>query len=60
MYDMLIVGSGPAGVSAVHADSGAKNYTIRFKDYEGEILLSREKYTEIMSLLKERYAGINI
>lgn len=47
-------------VSAVHADSGAKNYTIRFKDYEGEILLSREKYTEIMSLLKERYAGINI
>ena len=47
-------------VSAVHADSGAKNYTLRFKDYEGEILLSREKYTEIMSILKERYAGINI
>ena len=47
-------------VSAVHADSGAKNYTLRFKDYEGEILLSREKYTEIMSLLKERYARIHI
>lgn len=47
-------------VSAVRADSGTKNYAIRFKDYEGEILLSREKYTEIVSLLKERYAGINI
>lgn len=47
-------------VSAVRADSGAKNYAIRFKDYEGEILLSREKYAEIVSLLKERYARINI
>lgn len=47
-------------VSAVRADSDTKNYAIRFKDYEGEILLSREKYKEIVSLLKERYAGINI
>lgn len=47
-------------LSAVHVDSGAKNYTLRFRDYEGEIPLSREKYTEILSLLKERYANIHI
>lgn len=47
-------------VSAVHVDSGTKNYALRFRDYEGEIPLSREKYTEIMTLLKERYAGIPI
>ena len=47
-------------VSAVHADSGAKNYTLHFKDYEGGILLSRKKYAEIMGLLKDRYAKLNI
>lgn len=47
-------------VSAVHADSGAKNYTLHFKDYEGGILLSRKKYAEIMALLKDRYARLNI
>lgn len=47
-------------VSAVRADSGTKNYAIRFRDYEGEILLSREKYAELLALLKGRYAGINI
>lgn len=47
-------------VSAVHADSGAKNYTLHFKDYEGGILLSRKKYAEIMTLLKDRYARLNI
>lgn len=47
-------------LSAVHVDGGAKNYSLRFRDYEGEIPLSREKYTEIMSLLKERYARIHI
>ena len=47
-------------VSAVHADSGAKNYTLHFKDYEGGVLLSRKKYAEIMALLKDRYARLNI
>lgn len=47
-------------VAAVRVDSGAKNYSISFKDYAGEILLSREKYTELLELLKGRYAGINI
>ena len=47
-------------VAAVRADNEAKNYAIRVKDYEGEILLSREKYAELVSLLKGRYAGINI
>ena len=47
-------------VAAVRADNEAKNYAIRFKEYEGEILLSREKYAELVALLKGRYAGINI
>ena len=47
-------------VAAVRADNEAKNYTIRFKGYEGEILLSREKYAELVTLLKGRYAKINI
>ena len=47
-------------VVAVRADNEAKNYAIRFKEYEGEILLSREKYAELVALLKGRYAGINI
>ena len=47
-------------VAAVRADNDAKIYTIRFKDYEGEILLSREKYAELVALLKGRYAKINI
>ena len=47
-------------VAAVRADNEAKNYAIRFKGYEGEILLSREKYAELVELLKGRYAGINI
>lgn len=47
-------------VAAVRADNEAKNYTIRFKGYEGVILLSREKYAELVTLLKGRYAKINI
>ena len=47
-------------VAVVRADNEAKNYAIRFKGYEGEILLSREKYAELVVLLKGRYAGINI
>ena len=47
-------------VAVVRADNEAKNYAIRFKEYEGEILLSREKYAELVALLKGRYAGINI
>lgn len=47
-------------VATVRADNEAKNYAILFKGYEGEILLSREKYTELIELLKGRYAGIYI
>jgi len=47
-------------VTIVRADNEAKNYAIRFRNYEGEILLSREKYAELVSLLKGRYARINI
>lgn len=47
-------------VTIVRADNESKNYAIRFQNYEGEILLSREKYAEMVSLLKGRYARINI
>ena len=49
-----------AQVSFIRADNDAKNYALRFKDYDGEILLSRNKYTEIVDLLRDRYAKINI
>ena len=57
-YQSFIVNLSQAAV--VRADNEAKNYAIRFKGYEGEILLSREKYAELVVLLKGRYAGINI
>lgn len=47
-------------VSVVRVDNETKNYFIRFKEYEGEILLSREKYAELVELLKKRYARLNI
>ena len=47
-------------VSFIRADNDAKNYAIQFRGYEGEILLSRDKYAELVDLLRARYAGINI
>ena len=47
-------------VSFIRVDNDSKSYAIQFDGYDGEILLSRDKYSEILLLLKERYARINI
>lgn len=47
-------------VAFIRADNDTKNYAIRFSGYDGEILLSRDKYAELVELLKARYAGLNI
>ena len=47
-------------VSFIRADNDAKNYAIQFRGYAGEVLLSRDKYGEIVSLLRDRYAKLNI
>lgn len=47
-------------VVSVYADSEKKSYTIRFADYNGDVLLSRDKYSEFVSLLKQRFSNINL
>ena len=47
-------------ISFIRADNDAKNYAIQFHGFDGEILLSRDRYGEIVTLLKEKYAKINI
>ena len=47
-------------VAFVRADSASKNYAIQFNGYSGEVLLSRSKYSELVGLLKERYARLNL
>ena len=47
-------------VSFVRVYNASKNYTIQFKGYSGEVLLSRSKYSELVGLLKERYARLNL
>lgn len=36
------------------------NNAIQFRDCDREILLSRDKYGELVELLKSRYAGLQI
>ena len=40
-------------VSFIRADGNSKTYAIQFDGYDGEILLSRDKYPELIALLKE-------
>ena len=47
-------------VSFIRANSDSKSYAIRFAGYSGEILLSREKYPELVELLRERYVKLSI
>jgi DNA-binding LytR/AlgR family response regulator len=47
-------------VSFVKVDNETKNYTLLFKDFAGEVMLSRGKYNEIIELLKNMYAGISL
>jgi len=37
-----------------------KNYALQFEDYAGEIMLIRDKYVEVLQLLKEKYARISL
>lgn len=46
-------------VAAIHADNDAKKYAIAFNNTDGEIVVSREKYTVMVSLLKEKFAGLS-
>lgn len=47
-----------AKVAGVRADTDAKKYEITFRDFDGQIMVSREKYTAMVSLLRERFARI--
>lgn len=47
-------------VNSIRADSVSKNYALQFEGFVGEILLSRDKYGEIIKLLKDRYAKISL
>ena len=47
-------------ISFIRVDNDAKNYFIELRGYTGNILLSRDKYTEIVALLKDRYAKLNL
>lgn len=47
-------------ISFIRVDNDNKNYAIQFSGHAGEILLSRDKYAEILSLLKGNYAKIHL
>lgn len=47
-------------ISFIRADNDARNYAIQFRGYSGEIMLSRDRYTELVALLREKYAKLNI
>lgn len=46
-------------VTAIQADNDAKKYAVKFNDSDGEIMVSREKYMAMVSLLREKFAGLN-
>lgn len=45
-------------VAGVRADNDAKKYEISFRDFDGEIMVSRDRYTAMVSLLREKFARI--
>lgn len=47
-------------VSFIRADNDSKNYAIQFDGYDGEVLLIRDKYAQLLTLLKDRYAKVNL
>ncbi len=47
-------------VSFVKVNNETKSYSLLFADYAGEVMLSRDKYTEVVALLKDKYAKIVI
>lgn len=47
-------------VSFIKVNNETKNYSLLFEEYAGEIMLSRDKYAEVVSLLKEKYVRISM
>ena len=47
-------------VSYVRADNEAKNFALIFVGYVGEVMVSRDKYTEVLQLLKNKYAKLTL
>lgn len=47
-------------ISSIRVDNTSKNYALQFEGFVGEIMLSRDKYGEIIKLLKDRYAKISL
>ncbi|MDD6441878.1 MAG: LytTR family transcriptional regulator DNA-binding domain-containing protein, partial [bacterium] len=47
-------------VSYVKANNETKSFSLVFDGYAGEVMLSRDKYTEVVQLLKNKYAGITL
>ena len=47
-----------AKVNTIQADNEIKHYSICFKGFAGEITVSREKYTDMVTRLRDKYARI--
>lgn len=47
-------------VSFVKVDNETKNYALTFEGYAGEVAISRDKYNELVRLLREKYANISL
>ena len=42
------------------ADNESKNFALIFDGYAGEVMVSREKYKEVLQLLKSKYAKLTL
>ncbi len=47
-------------ISFIRTDNDARNYALQFQGYSGEIMLSRDRYTELVTILRDKYAKLNI
>lgn len=47
-------------VSGIRANNETKRYTILLAGYAGEIILSRDKYNQVLALLKDGYARLSL
>lgn len=45
-------------VLRINIDSGKRIYTVALEGFDGELILSREKYRDLLSLLQQRYSDI--
>ena len=47
-----------AKVAMIQSDNDSKHYAVRFVGLDGEIAVSREKYMDMVSLLRDRFARL--